>query len=178
MTAQIHDVVVHRKRQYALTGVDGRGLFDPVEHGLRVQMIHTACWRGYLCEYTVEDKQLFLTALEVGMAEPPRELFGAPARVGGAIAAYWPIRVRQPFTGGLLLGAGFIQELYAHMGFAPAWKYRRVLELTFGDGRLLGVKDHSKVVARRRAGRGTLTPTDPFDPWMHAVFDHRYPPLS
>jgi hypothetical protein len=178
MTAQLHDVVVYRKRRYAVTGVVGQGLFDPAEHGLRVQTIHTACWRGYLCEYAVQDNQLFLTALEAGMAEPPGELFGARARLGRAIAAYWPIRVRQPFTGGLLLGAGFIQELYVHMGFAPPWKYRRVLELTFGDGRLLGAEDRSKLVARARIARGAPMPTDPFDPWIQTVFAHRYPPMS
>lgn len=35
------------------------------------------------------------------------------------------------YTGGLLLAAGFIRELYVHMGFHPAWKYEKVVERAF-----------------------------------------------
>ena len=34
------------------------------------------------------------------------------------------------YTGGLLLARGFIQKLYEHMGFHPAWKYEQVIELS------------------------------------------------
>ncbi len=30
------------------------------------------------------------------------------------------------FTGGLPIAADFIQELYVHLGFHPAWKFREV----------------------------------------------------
>lgn len=95
MTAQIPDTVLYGTGRYDLAGVGGYGLFDPGEHGLQVGMISTACWRGFICEYTVEDNQLFLTSLELGGAELPEELFGAPVR-RGRTAEYWPIRVGQP----------------------------------------------------------------------------------
>jgi hypothetical protein len=186
MTGQIPDRVVYQEREYALAGIGGQGLFDPTEHGLQVYSITTACWRGYLCEYSVEDDQLFLTALRVGAAAPPDELFGAPVRLGDQAAAYGPIRVRQPFTGGLLLGAGFIEELYVHMGHQPAWKYTEVLELTFDDGRLVAVNDHLQLMARRRAECSTPTPTDPIhptdplqpDPWADDLaLEHGYSPM-
>jgi hypothetical protein len=192
MTAQIPDTVVYRGQgNHALVGISGSGLFDPSEHGLRVGMISTACWRGFLCEYTVEDGQLFLTVLELGMAEPPTELFGAHVRRGRA-AVYRPIRVRQPFTGGLLLGDGFIHELYVHMGHQPAWKYTTVLELTFDDGQLTAVHDRSELMARRRAtyatrasidplqGANPLHPTDPLAPdaWTDDIaLAHGYSPM-
>lgn len=164
MTAQISDLVIYQGTQYALTGISGWGLFDPHEHGLQVGMISTGCWRGYLCEYTVEDDQLFLTSLQVGAADPPSELFGARVRLGDDAPQYRPIRARQAFTGGLLLGAGFIWNLYVHMGHQPAWKYTSVLELTFDDGRLAAVHDHSELMAYRRAAHAAHTPTDPLDP--------------
>ncbi len=192
MTAQIPDTVVYRgETNFALVGICGSGLFDPSEHGLRVGMISTACWRGFLCEYTVEDGQLLLTAVELGVAEPPAELFGAHVYRGRA-AAYRPIRVRQPFTGGLLLGARLIDELYVHMGHQPAWKYTTVLELTFDGGRLAGVHDRSELMAQRRATYATRTPIDPLqgtnpphptdplapDPWVDdPAFDHGYSPM-
>jgi hypothetical protein len=178
MTAQFSDVVLYEKRRYALAGISGSGLFDPSEHDIRVRMISTACWRGYLCEYTVEDNQLFLTALQLGAAQPPEEVFGAHVQPG-ATAVYRPIRVRQPFTGGLLLGAGFIEELYVHMGFHPAWKYKTVLELTFDDGRLDAAHDRSEPMAQRRAAQGSLKPTDLRDveAWIDITFDHTYLPI-
>jgi hypothetical protein len=135
-------------------------------------MLSTGCWRGYRCEYTVDDDQLFLTALEVSAADPPGELFGARVRLDGDAPAYSPIRVRQEFTGGLLLGTGFIEDLYVNMGHHPAWKYITVLEFTFDDGQLAAVHDRSELMAQRRA-KGTHAATDPphqtdplaSDPW-------------
>jgi hypothetical protein len=190
MTAQIPDTVTYGHVEYALAGASG-GLFDPSEYGLQVGMINTACWRGFLCEYTIEDDELFLTAVELGIAEPPAELFGAHLRQGPA-AVYRPIGVRQPFTGGVLLGAGFIQELYVHMGHQPAWKYTTLLELSFDDGRLTDVHDRSELMARRRAAYATRTsiepppeptplhPTDPLAPdaWVDdEALDHMYFPM-
>ena len=150
MTTQVDDVVVFRGRMYALIGVNGRGLFEPGEHGLQVHMMTTACRRGYVCEYAVNDDQLYLIALRVGMAEPPTNLFGADLRFIGSAATYSPIRVPLSFTGGLLLGARFIRDLYPPMGHHPAWKYTEVLELRFSYGRLGEMADHSELMAEYR----------------------------
>jgi hypothetical protein len=179
MTAQISDDVVYQDTRYDLAGIGGWGLFDPGEHGLHVGMISTACWRGFICEYAVEEGHLFLTSLQIGAAEPPDELFGARVRMGDRAPTYSPIRVPQTFTGGLLLGLGFIHELYVHMGYHPAWKYQTVLELTFDEGRLEIAKDRSELMAQRRAAQGSLSPTDPrdIDAWVEMTFDHSYPPM-
>jgi hypothetical protein len=172
MTARVDDVVVFRRRMRALIGVHGRGLFEPGEHGLEVRTMTTACQRGYVCEYAVEDAQLFLTGLRLGMAEPPTRLFGADLRLIGSAATYSPIRVPLAFTGGLLLGSRFVHDLYVHMGQHPVWKYSEVLEVLFDDGRLGEVCDRSELVAQRRAA-----PRD-FDTWIETAFYRSYPPRS
>jgi hypothetical protein len=179
MTAQIADSVVYQNRWYDLAGFNGLGLFDPVEEGLRVHAMSTGCWRGYICEFTVEDAGLFLTGLELGLTEPPGELFGARLRRGNWGAEYSPIRVRQPYDGGLLLAAGFVESLYVHMGHHPAWKYANVLELIFDDGSLTAVHDRSELMAQRRAAQGTLSPKDlrDLDVWIDTTFDRTYPPM-
>ena len=35
MTAQFPDTVNHRGSEYALTGINGDGLFEPRDHGMR-----------------------------------------------------------------------------------------------------------------------------------------------
>jgi hypothetical protein len=57
---------------------------------------------------------------------------------------------RVPFSGGLLLADDFIDELYVHMGFHPAWKYREVHELVFLDGDLVLEADRSEQIAEFR----------------------------
>ena len=171
MTAQIEDVVVLQGRMYALIGVNGPGLFEPGEHGLQVHMPTTACRRGYVCEYAVEDERLFLIAVRLGMAQPPTRLFGADRRMIGSAATYSPVRVPLPFAGGLLLGAGLSHDRYVHRGKHPAWKYTKILELSFDDGRLVAVFDRSELVAQRRTA-----PRD-CDIWIETAFDRRYPPI-
>ena len=171
MTAQVDDVVVFRGCMYALIGVNGQGLFEPGEHGLQVHMMTTACRRGYVCEYAVKGDQLTLIALRLGMAEPPTHLFGTDLRFIGSAATYSPIRVPLPFTGGLLLGARFIRDPYAHMGRHPAWKYTKILELSFSDGRLGEMADHSELMAERRAAPRDL------DIWIETAYHRSYPPM-
>jgi hypothetical protein len=151
MTAQISDHVVYQGQHYTLVEDDGSGLFEPSAHGLQVRMMTTACHRGYVCEYAVEDAQLFLTFVQIGSSAPPEELFGAPLHDAGIAAQYGPLRVPQGFSGRLLLGAGFIHELYEHIGHHAAWKYSTVLELMFSGGQLEAVSDQSEAMAQERA---------------------------
>jgi len=46
MTAQFPDTIELDGEAYAIAGVQGAGLFSPVEHGLRPVARITACWRG------------------------------------------------------------------------------------------------------------------------------------
>ncbi len=48
-----------------------------------------------------------------------------------------------PFSGGFLIARDFIRELYVHMGFHPAWKFREVWELLFDNGILKESQDVS-----------------------------------
>jgi hypothetical protein len=156
MTAQLSDTFVWRGREYALAEAEGGPLFDPADHGLEVRMISTACWRGFVCRYGVDDEQLVLTALSVGMDEPPAELFGASWDDG--FLGYRPIRVKVPFTGRMLIGDDFLPEWYVHAGFHPAWKYREVHELEFASGRLTGHRDRSAELSQVRASKPPIRP--------------------
>ena len=70
--------------------------------------------------------------------------------------------LREPirFSGGLLLGEGFIEKLYVHMGFHPAWKYKTVREVIFEEGRVTEDLDRSREMKDLRA-RLTSEPLQP-----------------
>jgi hypothetical protein len=209
MTAQISDSVVYRGKPHGIAGINGSGLFDPSGHGVRPVMISTACWRGYYCTYEVADGTLLLTKVNIGLGEEDAalaergegpKLFGVvPRRYTvhghstnvrtGEVRTSWEssdfvidsLRQPIPFSGGLLLGADFILELYVHMGFHPAWKFREVHEVLFEGGRVVKEADRSAEMAEFRemvAGR-PLEPSDAEDReamerWIERCFSLEY----
>jgi hypothetical protein len=162
VTAQVPDTVLLDGEQFAIAGVSGHGLFEPEEHHLRPAMISTACWRGYVCQYAVAGGRLVLDELHLGSGSeidgqeigPGTPLLGgSAARQGipdGGGYVYRNLGWPAPFTGGLLLGADFVRSTYVHMGFHPAWKFGRVIELLVERGSVQAAHDRSAVVAGRR----------------------------
>jgi len=162
MTTQFQDEMHFRSARYAITAIDGDGLFEPNDHGLRPRALSSACWRGYICTYQVHADALHLTHLEIGL--PPEEdhsatrIFGcgptpAAAKAWHPDATHFELAAPVDFTGRLLLGAGHVRGAYLNMGFHPAWLYKDVRELAFDHGQLLTSTDRSTTVAELR---GTL----------------------
>jgi len=209
MTAQISDTVRYRGKDFALAGINGFGLFDPIEHGVTPVGISTACYRGFYCTYQVADGGLLLIEVHLSLGaeeeaaaargEGPA-LFGRIPRrytqhgyrrelLSGKVETSWESdelrvdRIREPiaYTGGLLLGDDFIREMYVHMGFHPAYKFREVHELVFDDGRLIEEHDRSEQMAEFRAmlSPGSLEPEmgasrEDIERWIERSFSQRY----
>jgi hypothetical protein len=160
MTAQINDTCFHRKIDFAVAGISGSGLFDPATIGIEPVSMSTACWRGYVAHYSILAGELFLTSLHIGLPQDATiraragkgpELFGVlptADRFSGFL--YEGFQSRVTFTGGLLLAHEFIRELYVHMGFHPAWKYKDVREVILDAGRVTSDFDRSADMAAAR----------------------------
>ncbi len=208
MTAQVPDLILYRGQKYELAGKNGHGLFDPGEHGMKPGDMSTACYRGYVCLYTVEEGRLFLDELEIRLETEAPTLFGVspPPRKGPKtekeVDAWWEtehsreefeemraqlnatyVRLRHPmaYAGGLLLARDFIEKLYVHMGFHPAWKYREVHELIFNAGELVQETDRSAQVEefRREIAHCALEPDFAEGPeaigkWITGCFSQDY----
>lgn len=204
MTAQIPDTVIYESRAFSIAGVNGNGLFTPAEIGLSVQMCSTACYRGHYCQYTVLDKSLYLTKLTVGLTtadstiaekgegplvfgrKPKRERFECEYH-DGSKGSYWGDWFYEDFqhpvaySGGLLIGSEFIREMYVHMGFHPAYKFRTVFELVFESGSLVNASNRSKEMQefREMIANRPLSPADPKDEqavksWIERAFSLDY----
>jgi hypothetical protein len=190
MTAQISDRLDYLGRTFAISAVKGTGLFEPEQHGLRTVMMSTACWRGWHAHYAVEGEKLIVRDLflnlhpddlaKTGGKHPP--LFGVAPRDDHFMGhVYEGVNVPVAYSGGILIGDGFIRELYVHMGFHPCWKYREVHELIFEDGRLLVGRDCSLLVAQLRqrlekeAGGPKMPDRDSVERWVKECFSLAYP---
>lgn len=155
MTAQFQDLFRHQGQEFSL--VDGASeLFKPADFQLAPIPASTGCWRGTLALYTILDARLVLETLWVNLSELQGPIIngsapgGRTGRYGMFNNVYQNIDLRIPHTGSLLIANEFIPELYIHMGFHPAWKYRKVLGLMFEDGKLLSESDLSEAMARIR----------------------------
>ena len=105
------------------------------------------------------------------------ELFGVKPTVGEFEGPFYyeGLAFPLPFSGRLLACRGFIDDLYVHMGFHPAWKYKKVMELAFDDGRLIEHRDRSDAVAelRRRIQAGEEPDRNggaEIHDWMNNIF--------
>ncbi|MCC7374767.1 MAG: hypothetical protein IT581_08925 [Verrucomicrobiales bacterium] len=176
MTAQIHDKVFHRDREFAIFGRIGSDLFKPQAHGIQPERLCTACWRGYFARYEVLDGQLFLTKLNIGLSDSDgyaaragqgKLLFGRPPRCDrqeiGFI--YDELRHPIPFSGSLLLNADFIRELLLKVHDRPVWAHRNVREVLFTQGHLTDDLDRSSAMQslRERILQGGKQPFQQYD---------------
>ena len=184
MTAQIPDSFLLRDNKYSIVGMNGTGLFHPVEYDLQPLPRITSCWRGFVTMYKILSNKLFLDTLQINLDhEGPvinnvRPVFSTQGMFNNL---YNNLKLSVNFTGGLLIAAGFIQKLYVHMGFHPAWKYETVYELSFSEGDVLKTQDVSKEMAELRAKmtRKPLQPgadasTEEVDAWIASTFKRDY----
>ncbi|MFJ8111195.1 hypothetical protein [Streptomyces sp. NPDC096132] len=181
MTAQQPDEVVFGGHRFAVTAVDGVGLFDPAGYGLEPRPLGTHCYRGYICRYTVTEGRTVLEDLRLGADDEPPRLDGVrPRRDDDHLEwCYEGLDLPAAFTGRLLIGRGDPDDRpYLNMGFWPAWMYQEVHELTVRDGAVLAAVDCSSELAAVRANHAeTATrpaPGEPTRDWISRTFSLSY----
>jgi hypothetical protein len=170
MTAQIADLFVLDLDTYCVAGISDGPLFEPSLVELVPLAACTACWRGYQAIFGLAGSRLILNELYVNL---DLQVAKSAARINGVAAEqskgdfdlfnchYAHLGYHLEYSGGLLLASDFIRELYVHMGFHPAWKYRKVIELIFAGGQLQQRVDRSDAMAELR---GQLVHYDSTDP--------------
>lgn len=166
MTAQISDQFIHDGKKFDTAGIsDGKNLFKPSGLGLAPIGRSTGCRRGYQAVFSISNSQLILDSLHINLFKgwiKSQRLEGPPinsitplppnedAKIDWFNNHYLNLNHRLDYTGGLLIAREFINELYVHIGFHPAWKHRVVFELLFENGLLLSEIDRSSEMAEYR----------------------------
>jgi len=160
MTAQVTDTIQIYDKVYEICGIHGAPLFAPESLGIVPIPPHTACWRGHVDHYRLYRRKLELDQLHIWLGNSGTDpalksasrrgpfINGVEPRVSPITADmsenfYAGLQLELPFTGGILAGRGFLRELYIHMGFLPAWKFKSIYELILDKGRLKELRDVS-----------------------------------
>ncbi|MDO4837648.1 MAG: hypothetical protein Q4B32_04570 [Clostridia bacterium] len=155
MTAQIADEYKVSGKKYEIIAMSAPVTFDPSDYGFHPTAPHTACWRGYWCDYKVTSKQLMLDKLHIYCGDDCYPVFRGVTPQndpvgGGSMKLYKGLNQLVDYDGSLVLGRGFINRYYIHMGFQRAWAYEEVKELVFEHGMVVRTVDHSDFVAALR----------------------------
>jgi hypothetical protein len=177
MTEQIKDQVVYKKKTRCLSACTGKGLFNPSKHGIKPEIMSTACHRGFHCQYEIIHSKLLLTQFYINLNERDLDrvakgkltIFNqVPKRYtqsGSSLNLHtnevktswesWDFKVEEieepiSFTGGFLLGFGDIPEINARFVFYPGYNFQTVHELILEEGKLLEEHDRSSQMAEFR----------------------------
>jgi len=177
MTGQHPDEVRFEHKRFALTAVDGSGLFDPVQHGIEPRWLGTGCYHGFICHYSVVRRRLVLRQLVLGSDGEPAPIGGVRPVTSDYGWQYKKLTMPVAFTGRLLIGNDFVGP-GVRMGFVPAWLFADVRELTFQDGFLHTAADRSAELAAVREvldelGTGPDLDEDAGD-WIARTFSLSY----
>lgn len=151
MTAQISDTFIFKGKQYSLIGMNGGDLASPEQFGMKPEMLHTACYRGFYATYKLTRDTLYLKELTlrekndnylpIGEIEPLKS---------GYQATYKGLSIVVPFTGKIRLAKDFINEFYIHMGYQKPTAFKTVLDITLKGGRVVEIKDRSQEMEEKR----------------------------
>lgn len=181
MTAQIGDIYKHKNKEYSIVAMSAPINFKPQDYGLNPQSRSTGCWKGYWCEYHIEDDKLLLKNFfmfnrsgdypllnGVGVVEQTYHealRFGLDGKNPKKIMIedhmghreYRNVNLPINYTGKILVGSDFIKDYYIHMGYQRAWAYKTLIEFVFEEGKLTETIDHSNMAEKIRSELKTGT---------------------
>lgn len=152
MTSQVTDRVKYKGKNYELIGSSrGELLFNIFKYGLNPTMMHTACYRGFFCEYELTEEGLFLQKLTFyDESKKYPEINGIKPKIKEYEAVYNGLKLKIRLSGRFRIARGFIQKYYIHMGYQKASAFRSVTDFELSRGRVTGIKDRSAEAKKLR----------------------------
>lgn len=152
MTAQIHNVFMYDDQKYSIIAQQNELDFKPETYGISPDTGCSMCWRGYYCKFGIIDNQLVIMDwnLMVNDTTNPPIVENTQAHISYGKWQYLALNFPMNYSGGIVIGAGFVDKYYIHMGYQQVYAYEKVVELIFERGQLMEVIDHSDKVAQIR----------------------------
>ena len=165
MTAQINDTFRYHNELYDIAAIQfPEDFFDIERLAITPEATNTACWRGYVAGFSLQQNKLVLHTLDTnnsnGKATPVaiNDIMPEIVKPDGLVDDYkqfrkWyyrDINLVIPYSGSILITNEFIEERYVHMGFQSPLSYHQVIELTFTGGSFVKENDLSQTAAMLR----------------------------
>ena len=155
MTAQVEDSILIDNDSFSIVAISRPIKFKPQKYGMTPFGACTGCRRGFWCDYQLTKEGIFLEALHIySLNKKHPKINGVlPTTNEGEdedFCEYKDLHLRIRYTGKILVGNGFLDEFYVHMGFQQPWAFECLKELVFRNGVLKKTVDRSVEAARER----------------------------
>jgi hypothetical protein len=181
MTGQIPDSFLYEGEVYSLIGIEEEEPFSPLDYDIMPEMASTACWRGFVLYYKLDNNYLVLQDMQLNTQEA-KKINGVKPKTTKDMFKfhYQDLNLKLDYSGKLVIARDFIDEMYVHMGFQRATSFRKVVELDFKKGELLSVNDLSEEMEKRRSkdsaeGARPKTKKDKdVKKWIRDTFSRKY----
>jgi hypothetical protein len=166
MTGQIHDTFKYKKKNCDISGIENPDKFFHFEKlGISPTPTSSACWRGYIACFTINDDNLLvlkhLNTNNGNVAGRIPEINGkAPDEI--------------PHMG---LADEYTYDRYVHMGFQSPLSYKIVFELGFENGVLIRETNLSKLAKAQRKNTPKIDEEEKWrnlPKWIDDQFDLSY----
>ena len=183
MTGQVPDSLIFKQNSYSIVGLKGEGLPSPFDFGLEPVSPNTANWRGFIMTYIVVENHLNVHEMKVtvkdtkGKAPVINNVKPKLEKDGLILLTYSILKLKTQFTGKILIAKDFIDSMYVHMGFQSPFSFETVIELEFGDGNLLSVRDLSEKMneyRKRDIFDGKIIRSHDLQAWIARTFSLDY----
>lgn len=146
MTKQITDPFYWEDEKWVfLRADDAYSLFDPKTYGLNPTEPCTACWKGFVVQFKVREKQLYLDTLLVYCEDnhypPINGVESVPSETMG-MQIYEHLNISLSYSGTIIVGI-MLKPEYRTRAFTGPHSYTTTFELTFVEGLLVKSIDTS-----------------------------------
>ena len=144
MTMQIKDYIRYKLRKYVFIGAENiNEFFDPEKFGLQPEDICTNCWKGFRCDFSIRNKNIYLETLEVNDSNNKYpDINGVKVKKHknfDGYHVYEKLKLKLNYTGEIAIGKGLKEEYYDR-AFIGEDAYENVIILTFKNGKLIEQK--------------------------------------
>ena len=145
MTMQAPDPFIWNNEKWTFLGADNvYTLFDPKEYGLYPEMISTACYKGFIVTFRLDDSQLVLDELCVYCGDNPYPAINGIEAVADTFGMhlYKNISLKLSYSGVITIGKNMGKRFIGRAFIGPH-AYEKTYELKFKNGELIDKKDTS-----------------------------------
>jgi hypothetical protein len=177
MSSQIDDEFIYNDNKYYLSAVEFPEKFiDIYSLGIKPTEFHTACYRGFVATFAINNEKLVLNKLytnngnkienEVPMINNKLPKISVPNGLLDEYKNSWreftyeDIDFVIDYTGSIIIVKDYINKYisgpYAFLSISP-FCYKEIIKLTFVEGNLTNIKDLSKYCDKIRTERNNIS---------------------
>lgn len=142
MSSQITDPFYFESEKFVFLGAENLySLFDPCAFGLSPTAPHTGCQKGFVVEFRMEARQLYLGGLKVYCSDGRYPtIYGVDPVLDDMEMWRYNFHVKLNYSGNILIGRRLKPE-YRGRAFTGPHSYDATFMLTFSDGLLVKFED-------------------------------------